>query len=360
MFRRFASPFFFLFFIQFVSHTTRPVCSCLPPTVQPPKEDPHPPGPLEELPVSLRYLLGEFLGPDDLLVVSMLGTAWFELGTSELLWYLQAVRLGSLGEGDSAAFKNQRVGLRDPGYCDGRAWAPGCLFAASWADFVRHLPGDIAVFAFVDFLGCPAIFPASAPGRKQPASNAARRHPVATAARLLPLGVQGREPPDQRPVVLVFWDPVGTINTYRVPQLLHLCALQAARTSTFPDVTHVVHARRKEELSLQRVVLWISLGYALPADKEEHALLKRADAWDRPLTETPEFIESLADLMEREKQRNEKRAARKKKEDAAAAEKALAMKGKVIRKIEGGDDDGGGGVGRGGGSRRRQRRGRGR
>ena len=44
----------------------------------------------------LRYLLGEFLGPDDLLVVSMLGTAWFELGTSELLWYLLAVRLGSL------------------------------------------------------------------------------------------------------------------------------------------------------------------------------------------------------------------------------------------------------------------------
>ena len=130
--------------------------------------EPHAPGPIEDLAVPLRYLMAEFLGPDDLLVVSMLGTAWFELGTSELLWYLQAIRLGCLVEGDTLAMKNQRVGLRDPGYCDGRAWAPGCLFAASWADLVRSLPSHIAVFAFVDFLGCPGIDP----------KLSARRHPV--------------------------------------------------------------------------------------------------------------------------------------------------------------------------------------
>jgi hypothetical protein len=294
--------------------------------------------------VPLRYLLGEFLGPDDLLVVSMLGTAWFELGTSELLWYLLAVRLGSLVEGDTLAFKNQRVGLRDPGYCDGRAWAPGCLFAASWADLVWQLPQHVAVFAFVDFLGCPSATP----------KNPARRHPLATAAKLLAPSARGDEGPAERPLVLLFWDPVGTINTYRMPQLLHLCALQSARDGAFKDVTHVVHARTREELRLPRVIAWLGMGYGLPADKDGHHLLKRSEVWDRPLTQTPEFTESLADLLEREKHRDEKRAARRKKDDAAAAAKAAAEKGKVIRKIEGGDDEEGGRTG----SRRRNRRGK--
>ena len=113
-----------------------------------------------------------------------------------------------------------------------------------------------------------------------------------------------------------------------------------------------------EELRLERVIAWLGLGAfsGLPADKDEHHLLKASEAWDTPLTQTPEFMEGLADLLEREKHRNERRAARKKKDDAAAAAKEAAEKGKVIRKIEGGDDDAAAG-GRSG-SRRRNRRGK--
>ncbi len=61
---------------------------------------------------------------------------------------------------------------------------------------------------------------------------------------------------------------IGTINTYRMPQLLHLCALQSARDGAFRDVTHVVHARTREELRLPRVIAWLGMGYG--------------DAWDCP------------------------------------------------------------------------------
>jgi hypothetical protein len=57
----------------------------------------------------------------------------------------------------------------------------------------------------------------------------------------------------------------------------------------FQDVTHVIHARKVEDLDFSRVVCWMSTGYGLqgrsPAEQEE--------VWDFHLMKSPEFQQAI-------------------------------------------------------------------
>ena len=64
-----------------------------------------------------------------------------------------------------------------------------------------------------------------------------------------------------------------------VPRRVFVCVLAPAQ----------VHARRPQELRLDRLVAWLSSGLGL----QDKAILRQEGVWDAPLHETPEFQQAL-------------------------------------------------------------------
>jgi len=60
----------------------------------------------------------------------------------------------------------------------------------------------------------------------------------------------------------------------------------------FNFVTHVLHARRKEDLDFDRVVSWLEAEAGL----QDKPLLQHQAAWDLPLMQTPEFQQAVSGM----------------------------------------------------------------
>jgi hypothetical protein len=60
----------------------------------------------------------------------------------------------------------------------------------------------------------------------------------------------------------------------------------------FRCITHVLHARRPEDLDFDRVVAWLSSGLGL----QGKACLQQEGVWDVPLYATAEFQQALAGI----------------------------------------------------------------
>jgi hypothetical protein len=78
-------------------------------------------------------------------------------------------------------------------------------------------------------------------------------------------------------------------DTERKGRLAQAQALRAGG-GWFRAVTHVVHARQRADLDLDRVVAWLSSGLGL----QGKASLRQEGVWDLPLHATPEFRQALA------------------------------------------------------------------
>ena len=143
----------------------------------PPEAKKLPPGPIESWSAALRYEFAQFLGPEEMLVLGVCSTAWYELTASEVLWEMLTIRLDAVGYMHVTSQRHQAVAIRDLGFADGRAWAWACLFAQSWRNLVANLPAEEPRFVLVDFMNAPGL---------QDATAAERRHPIHTAADILP------------------------------------------------------------------------------------------------------------------------------------------------------------------------------
>lgn len=154
-----------------------------------------------------------------------------------------------------------------------RAWASACLFALSWNDLIQKLPATKTAFAIADLTNCPGI------GEQMPS----RRHQLANAMSIFP-SVGSAAFNNERVIALIFWDPVGSIVSHRLPQLQHLQQMEANRERYFSDISHVIHARRVEELRLGRLVAWFRMNLAL-----EGRIFSQENAWEPAVVQTPEF-----------------------------------------------------------------------
>lgn len=228
--------------------------------------------PLANLSVSMRYYLAQFLDPEAMLVLSMTGTSWFELGVSEVLWQLLASRMDAVGGMHNiSAIRNQRIAVRDVGFADGRAWASACLFSESWNDLVESLPETHGLFILADFLNAPGSSAHSLP-RRTNLETAISPYP----AQHIPPGV-----PDRRPLLLLFWDPAGSPLVYRRAQFDHLKKVEDSHKICFPDVTHIMHCRTKKDLSVNRLANWLALGFGVRG-----SVFANTSAWDVTAVDT--------------------------------------------------------------------------
>uniref|UniRef100_A0A7S2F9Q7 F-box domain-containing protein n=1 Tax=Florenciella parvula TaxID=236787 RepID=A0A7S2F9Q7_9STRA len=243
----------------------------------PPKPNRKPPGPIEHWDTVLRYEFAQFLGPEEMLIMAITGSAWYELCASELLWEILCLRLDATTFVNKQSKRHQTVAVRDPGYADGRGWASACMFAWSWKEMVWSLPIDRPRFILVDFMNCPGMSEATP----------SRRHPMQTAMSILPK-TQSAAFALGRVILLIYWDPAAAILSHRFPQLEHLRLMEQHRKQVIPDVTHFLHCRRQEDLRLNRVTAWLKLGHGF----EGRTLLEHEGAFDAELVQSEEYKEA--------------------------------------------------------------------